>query len=83
MSRADSATVLNLKNEHIYEHQVLISSPDILSIFIQNIEPIIKKVQNLESKNINLRKTRDLLLPRLISGEIDVENLAINTGIQP
>jgi len=83
MSRADSATVLNLKNEHIYEHQVLISSPDILSIFIQNIEPIIKKVQNLEQKNINLRKTRDLLLPRLISGEIDVENLDINTGIQP
>jgi len=38
---------------------------------------------NLQEKNINLRKTRDLLLPRLISGEIDVENLDINTGIQP
>jgi len=42
-----------------------------------------KKIDNLKEKNINLRKTRDLLLPRLISGEIDVENLAINTGIQP
>ena len=41
-----------------------------------------KKIDNLKEKNINLRKTRDLLLPRLISGEIDVENLAINTGIQ-
>ena len=44
---------------------------------------IIHQTVNLESKNINLRKTSDLLLPRLISGEIDVENLDINTGIQP
>lgn len=41
------------------------------------------EIDCLRKKNINLRKTRDLLLPRLISGEIDVENLAINTGIQP
>ena len=34
----------------------------------------------LQVKNDNLRQTRDLLLPRLISGEIDVENLDINTG---
>lgn len=37
-------------------------------------------VENLERKNANLRQTRDLLLPRLISGEIDVENLDIKTG---
>ena len=55
----------------------------ILSKFDNLIEPIIKKRSLLNKKNINLRKTRDLLLPRLISGEIDVENLAINTGIQP
>jgi len=33
---------------------------------------------NLTNKIQNLRQTRDLLLPRLISGEIDVENLDIN-----
>ena len=37
-------------------------------------------IKNLQAKNTNLRQTRDLLLPRLISGEIDVENLDINTG---
>jgi len=47
------------------------------------LENFFRKIDNLDQKNINLRKTRDLLLPRLISGEIDVENLAINTGIQP
>jgi type I restriction enzyme S subunit len=37
-------------------------------------------IKNLQSKNANLRQTRDLLLPKLISGEIDVEKLYINTG---
>ena len=34
----------------------------------------------LQVKNRNLRKTRDLLLPKLISGELDVEDLDIETG---
>lgn len=37
-------------------------------------------VENLERKNTNLRQTRDLLLPKLISGEIGVEDIDINTG---
>jgi type I restriction enzyme S subunit len=43
-------------------------------------QPIVKAVDLVQQKNFNLRQTRDLLLPRLISGEIDVENLDINTG---
>ncbi|MBW4521974.1 MAG: restriction endonuclease subunit S [Scytolyngbya sp. HA4215-MV1] len=34
-------------------------------------------IENLEQKNQKLRQTRDLLLPKLISGEIDVEKLEI------
>ncbi|MBW4639339.1 MAG: restriction endonuclease subunit S [Gloeocapsa sp. UFS-A4-WI-NPMV-4B04] len=37
-------------------------------------------IEKLEHKNNSLRRTRDLLLPKLILGEIDVENLDINTG---
>jgi type I restriction enzyme, S subunit len=80
LSRADSATVLNLKNEHIYQHQVVLPSQETLSYFIENFDPIIRKIQNLDKRNINLRQTRDLLLPKLISGEIDVENLDIKTS---
>ncbi len=36
---------------------------------------------NLSNKIQNLRRTRDLLLPKLISGEIDVENLDIETEV--
>jgi len=56
--------------------------PDKLTLekFRDISQPIVKAVDLVQQKNLNLRKTRDLLLPRLISGEIDVENLDINTG---
>jgi type I restriction enzyme S subunit len=31
-------------------------------------------------KNRNLRKTRDLLLPKLMSGQLELEDLDIDTG---
>jgi type I restriction enzyme S subunit len=34
-------------------------------------------LDNLGRKNLNIRRTRDLLLPKLISGAIDVEYLDI------
>lgn len=37
--------------------------------------------QRLLVKNENLRTTRDLLLPKLISGELDVEDLDIDVGM--
>ena len=36
-------------------------------------EPIVRSVVHLFTKIQNLRRTRDLLLPRLLSGQIDVE----------
>jgi type I restriction enzyme S subunit len=37
----------------------------------------------LFKKNELLRQTRDLLLPKLISGQLDVEDLDIEIGEQP
>ena len=46
--------------------------------------PIFQKIDILRSRDHNLRQTRDLLLPKLISGEIDVSELDIDTNeIQP
>jgi type I restriction enzyme S subunit len=39
--------------------------------------PMIKLCWRLNDKNQNLRRTRDLLLPRVISGEVDVSELDI------
>jgi type I restriction enzyme S subunit len=37
------------------------------------VEPMIRQSQALQRQVQNLRRTRDLLLPRLLSGQIDVE----------
>ena len=39
--------------------------------------PMFEQVMTLARQNSNLRTTRDLLLPRLISGEIDVSDAAM------
>jgi type I restriction enzyme S subunit len=51
-----------------------------LRVFGQQVAPIFQEVQLIALKNENLRKTRDLLLPKLISGELDVSDLDINVG---
>jgi len=46
------------------------------------LEALLGQVLNLRLKNQTLRLTRDLLLPKLISGELDVSDLDIKTGGQ-
>ena len=70
----------SVTKDDIQNIKILIPSLDLIIRFSQNIKPIFRELEILTEKNINLRKTRDLLLPRLISGEIDVENLDINIG---
>ena len=48
--------------------------------FNQLVCPIIAQMQLLTKKNANLRRTRDLLLPRLISGDVDVSELEIKAA---
>jgi len=57
--------------------QVVIPSQKVLSDFAGICEPIVEEMTALFRKNTTLRRTRDLLLPRLISGEVDVSELDI------
>ena len=64
--------------------QLLESAKFVVAKFEEIANPISKKLENLTIKNQNLHQTRDLLLPKLISGEIDVSELDIDTdGMQP
>ncbi|HBD63614.1 MAG TPA: restriction endonuclease subunit S [Clostridiales bacterium] len=55
----------------------LVPSVDVMFGFERISAGLGKKTYNLQQKNTNLRKTRDLLLSRLISGDIDVSELDI------
>jgi type I restriction enzyme S subunit len=56
--------------------EALRAPDDLLNAFRSQIEPIFALSKRLTAKVDNLRRTRDLLLPRLLSGQIDVEAIA-------
>lgn len=67
---------------HVYPQdlaQLKIKIPEerIIEKFNDIITPFFKEISNLSLKNQTLKQTRDILLPGLISGEIDVENMEI------
>ena len=52
---------------------------ELIEQFNEIMRPIVDQRSILYLQNVNLIQTRDLLLPKLISGEIDIENLDIET----
>ena len=51
---------------------------DVELAFSETVEPMNQLRKNLATQNRVLRKARDLLLPRLISGELDVSELDLD-----
>jgi type I restriction enzyme S subunit len=56
----------------LVKYPILIPPKLLLEQFNQTINGFVEMIQNLLFRNRNLRQTRDLLLPRLVSGEIEV-----------
>jgi len=54
--------------------ELTMAKPDksVLRQFQNYVAPMFKSILALSNKNVNLRAQRDILLPKLISGEIDV-----------
>lgn len=76
--QTQSTGIINFKFTFFLEsEQILVPSNNIQELFKKIIVPIFDKISLLGYKNQTLKQTRDLLLPRLISGEIDVENMEI------
>ncbi len=63
---------------------LLTPTESVIGKFEEIVNPIFAELANLTLKNINLRQTRDLLLPKLILGELDVSKLDVDTDkIEP
>lgn len=52
--------------------KILVPSDDVLTAFSKKVESLLKHKDNLFAQNQNLAKQRDLLLPRLMSGKLEV-----------
>lgn len=72
---ANGATMGNVNKSKFESLPILTPSPGLIADFHDQVGPIFALIKTLARKNLNLRITRDLLLPKLISGELDVSTL--------
>lgn len=76
--QTQSTGIINFKFTFFSEsEQLLVPNNNIQKLLKKIIVPIFDEISLLGYKNQTLKQTRDILLPRLISGEIDVENMEI------
>lgn len=68
----NDAAVPGLNRKQAYSLPFLRPLDSVLTAFQNLCDPIYQMSRTLDYKNTNLRAQRDLLLPKLISGEIDV-----------
>jgi len=59
----------------LVKYPILVPPQDILNKHNDFMQDIVGMIKNFIFANRNLRRTRDLLLPRLVSGEVGVEGL--------
>jgi type I restriction enzyme S subunit len=67
------AAVPTLNRNDVHQMPVLLPPRKIVQTFDLHVEPLFKLKKKLLKANDTLRMSRDLLLPKLISGEIDLE----------
>lgn len=66
------AAVPTLNRNDVHRIEVLLPKEEILSSFDEIVQPIFKQQHVLERQNLKLQKARDLLLSRLMRGELQI-----------
>ena len=75
LSLSGGATFKELRKSTFRELQILVPSRPEMNRFEERVGPMMALVKNLLQQNRALLEARDLLLPRLVSGELDVSEL--------
>ena len=79
-SKSQGTTMKHIKRVALEQVHLIVPPKGLRVQFEEYANTMLLEVINLVNKNANLRRTRDLLLPRLISGELDVEHVEIAMG---
>ena len=69
---ANGANVLHLKPNTLLNKKLLLPKRELVDSFTEKVTDIISLIDKLNLNNDNLTKQRDLLLPRLMSGKLEV-----------
>lgn len=73
--RATGTTVVGIRQSELRKVRVLIPSKPICDLFNQKVKANLKRIALNNNELVNLAKIRDTLLPKLLSGELDVSDL--------
>lgn len=71
-NHANGANVLHLLPARVTDYSLPMPPQEMQEEFADKVSPLFNLIDNLQQKNEALAKARDLLLPRLMSGEINV-----------
>ena len=69
------STIVNLNKTQFGKIQVMIPSKRVLQDFDSLCRPLFDTILSNQKENINLSELRDALLPKLMSGELDVSDI--------
>ena len=69
---ANGANVLHLKPGVLMNKKILMPSKELIDEFSKKVSPMMEMIDKLNLINDNLIKQRDYLLPRLMSGKLEV-----------
>jgi type I restriction enzyme S subunit len=81
-ARASGTTVLGIRQAELRHVPIVQPESGIQEIAAEKLQPFLNQIDIIQRKNANLRQTRDLLLPKLISGEVGVEYLGAEAANQ-
>ena len=73
VNRTSGAAYPAVKVRDFKNAEVLLPSQDVLKAYDNKVRPFYELKERLATRNSTLRRTRDLLLPRLVSGEVEVK----------
>lgn len=76
-NHANGANVLHLNPKNIEQFELVVADKNTRDKFGEIVNQIYSEIDVLYLKNENLKQTRDILLPRLIASEIDVEKMEV------
>lgn len=69
---ANGANVLHLKPNVLLNKKILLPTAKLIEAFAEKVQPMIDILDDLNRQNDLLTKQRDMLLPRLMSGKLEV-----------
>ena len=77
IAKDKAVTMGHIKRRHLEEAKVLVPTQSVLDNMTNTMHPVIDDIIETRVESRRLAELRDTLLPKLMSGELDVNNVAL------